>query len=566
MKKTIIIAFLLLTAGSLFQSCAGFLDENPKSRIPEEEAFKSPTLVYLNTVASVYSSYSNRLYGGGDNIHTLQEFTSDAWILPGRQADWVDGGKWQTLFLHCYGPGAATIQSTWDQLYLLIGRCNSSIDNLEKFIQAGGDSFLLEYQYEIRANRAIFYMFLADLFGRVPLVLSSQTPISEVDQSSRSEIFQFVIDELSECIPNLVSAKCQNLGAYYGRLTKAVGYMAMAKAAINSPIYTKDNWNDGSIVGGIDKVAPVVTEAGKQISITLDGATRNAWETVIYCREQIEKEGYSLQPDFSVNFSKNNHVSVENIWTQPSDGTTFKVSDINPTRTLNPAHATAYSLAQGWNGACSTVEQMKVFGYYEMPKQDPRLDLTFFHGPVSVNGQILASGLGDGKNLVYNPLDVVVDFPATAENYTVKMAGARMAKYEIDNTTSSYQNHNNDKVYWRYADALLMAAEARLRMGGSGDEEVNMVRNRVGATPKTNVTLKDILDERMLELSYEGMRRQDQVRFGTYTEPTTDRYPGVYHNVVVGDYVDDETGFTTVFPIPSSVLDLNKKLSQNAGY
>lgn len=561
MKKIIIAS--LLTFG-LFQGCSGFLDEDPQSRIPEEEAFKSPKLVYVNTVASVYSSFSNRLYGSTDCLHTLQEFSSDSWILPGRQADWVDGGKWQTLFLHCYGPGTATVKSVWDQLYLLVGRCNNSIDNLEKFIQAGGDSFLLEYQYEIRAVRAIMYMNLVDIFGRVPLVLSSQTPISEVNQSSRSEVFKFVMDELAECIPNLPSAKGQRLGTYYGRVTKAVGYMAMAKLAANSPIYSKDNWIDGTLVGGVSKVASTVTEAGKQISITLDGTSRNAWETVIYCQQQIEKEGYSLQPSFSANFSKDNHLSVENIWTQPSDGTTYKINDINPTRTLHSAHASAYGL-QGWNGACSTVEQMKVFKY-NTPEQDPRMDLTFFYGPIFVNGVAIGSGLGDGRQLVYNPMSVVVDFPSNVDDYTLKMAGARMAKYEIDNTTSSYQNHNNDKVFWRYADALLLAAEAKIRLGQSGDAEVNKVRSRVGATAKANVTLQDILDERMMEFSYEGMRRQDQIRFGTYTEPTTDRYPGVYHNVVVGDYVSDKTGFTTVFPIPSSVLELNVKLTQNTGY
>ena len=108
----------------------------------------------------------------------------------------------------------------------------------------------------------------------------------------------------------------------------------------------------------------------------MDGTTRDAWETVLYCQKQIEKEGYSLQPNFSQNFSKTNDSSVENIWTQPSDGTTYKVSDYNPTRTLHAAHASAYGL-QGWNGACATVEQMKVFKY-GTDEQDPRMDMTFF--------------------------------------------------------------------------------------------------------------------------------------------------------------------------------------------
>lgn len=554
----------MLILGGLFSACSGFLDEDPKSKIPEEEAYKSEKLVYVNTIATIYTSFGNRLYGSTDNVHTLQEFSSDAWILPGRQGDWVDGGKWQSLFLHNYGPGNATIKSTWNALYTIIGNCNTSIDNLETFIQAGGESYLQDYQYEARAVRAILYYHLVDLFGRVPLVTSSKTVMADVNQSSRSEVYQFIVDELTDCIPHLPSGKCQNMGKYYGRVTKAVGYMAMAKVAINSPILSKDDWNDGSLVGGIAKVAPYVNQAGKNIKIALDGTTRDAWETVLYCQKQIEKEGYSLQPNFSQNFSKTNDSSVENIWTQPSDGTTYKVSDYNPTRTLHAAHASAYGL-QGWNGACATVEQMKVFKY-GTDEQDPRMDMTFFYGPVFVDGKPIDAGLGDGAQLCYNPMDVVVDFKEDVPNQILKFAGARMSKYEVDNTTSSYLNHNNDKVFWRYADALLLAAEAKVRMGQSGDAEVNEIRDRVQAGQKSNVTLQDILDERMLEFSYEGMRRQDQIRFGTYTEPTTDRYAGVHHNVATGDYVVDNTGFTTVFPIPTSVLELNTKLTQNPGY
>ena len=562
MKKVLVSSMLIL--GGLFSACSGFLDEDPKSKIPEEEAYKSEKLVYVNTIATIYTSFGNRLYGSTDNVHTLQEFSSDAWILPGRQGDWVDGGKWQSLFLHNYGPGNATIKSTWNALYTIIGNCNTSIDNLETFIQAGGESYLQDYQYEARAVRAILYYHLVDLFGRVPLVTSSKTVMADVNQSSRSEVYQFIVDELTDCIPHLPSGKCQNMGKYYGRVTKAVGYMAMAKVAINSPILSKDDGNDGSLVGGIAKVAPYVNQAGKNIKIALDGTTRDAWETVLYCQKQIEKEGYSLQPNFSQNFSKTNDSSVENIWTQPSDGTTYKVSDYNPTRTLHAAHASAYGL-QGWNGACATVEQMKVFKY-GTDEQDPRMDMTFFYGPVFVDGKPIDAGLGDGAQLCYNPMDVVVDFKEDVPNQILKFAGARMSKYEVDNTTSSYLNHNNDKVFWRYADALLLAAEAKVRMGQSGDAEVNEIRDRVQAGQKSNVTLQDILDERMLEFSYEGMRRQDQIRFGTYTEPTTDRYAGVHHNVATGDYVVDNTGFTTVFPIPTSVLELNTKLTQNPGY
>ena len=95
---------------------------------------------------------------------------------------------------------------------------------------------------------------------------------------------------------------------------------------------------------------------------------------------------------------------------------------------------------------------------------------------------------------------------------------------------------------------------------------VNEVRGRVAATPRTELTLNDILDERMLELAWEGVRRQDQIRFCTFTEPTADRFKGVTHNASAGDYNDDTQGYTMVYPIPYAVLNLNKKLGQNPGY
>lgn len=46
----------MLILGGLFSACSGFLDEDPKSKIPEEEAYKSEKLVYVNTIATIYTS------------------------------------------------------------------------------------------------------------------------------------------------------------------------------------------------------------------------------------------------------------------------------------------------------------------------------------------------------------------------------------------------------------------------------------------------------------------------------------------------------------------------------
>ena len=58
----------------------------------------------------------------------------------------------------------------------------------------------------------------------------------------------------------------------------------------------------------------------------------------------------------------------------------------------------------------------------------------------------------------------------------------------------------------------------------------------------------------------------DQIRFGTFTQPNDDRYVGVKHSASSLDYQIDQTGYTTVFAIHNNVLLLNPKMTQNPGY
>ena len=573
MKQYIIGSMLL--SSILLASCS--LDETPRSKFSEEEAFSTPKLVYVNTVANVYSSIGNGLYGSdGGSVHTFQEFSSDASMIPGRQGDWVDGGAWQNIFLHNFESSVSKYNDVWNNLYRVIGLANSSIDRLNKYL--GEHPEYADYVYELRALRAVYYYYVMDLFGQVPLVVSSEVSANEVEQSNRSDVFKFVTSELAECIPHLSDSKSQNEGEYYGRITKAVAYMCMAKCAINAPVYTIDDTTPTSYSAfvGTDKSGKAtaseeqgknVSEMGKNINITLDGETRNAWETAAYCADQIASLGYRLQPSYADNFIVANQNSVENIWTRPNDCVNYKIEDYNIVRTLHYNHGGAIGY-QGWNGACSSKQQMLVYGY-GTANPDPRLKLNFYTDKdyMEETGKAVEDG-ATNKPLEYMPLAVKVDFTATDDPHAMKCSGARMKKYEFDKSTTQQYSFNNDLVIWRYADALLLKAEAEYRMGNKAEALtiVNEVRGRVAATPRTELTLNDILDERMLELAWEGVRRQDQIRFCTFTEPTADRFKGVTHNASAGDYNDDTQGYTMVYPIPYAVLNLNKKLHQNPGY
>ena len=573
MKQYIIGSMLL--SSILLASCS--LDETPRSKFSEEEAFSTPKLVYVNTVANVYSSIGNGLYGSdGGSVHTFQEFSSDASMIPGRQGDWVDGGAWQNIFLHNFESSVSKYNDVWNNLYRVIGLANSSIDRLNKYL--GEHPEYAEYVYELRALRAVYYYYVMDFFGQVPLVVSSAVSANDVEQSNRSDVFKFVTSELAECIPHLSDSKSQNEGEYYGRITKAVAYMCMAKCAINAPVYTIDDTTPTSysVFVGTDKSGKAtaseeqgktVSEMGKNINITLDGKTRNAWKTAVYCADQIASLGYRLQPSYADNFIVANQNSVENIWTRPNDCVNYKIEDYNIVRTLHYNHGGAIGY-EGWNGACSSKQQMLVYDY-GTDNPDPRLKLNFYTDKdyMEETGKAVEDG-ATGKDLEYMPMAVKVDFSAADDPHAMKCAGARMKKYEFDKSATQQYSFNNDLVIWRYADVLLLKAEAEYRMGNKAEALtiVNEVRARVAATPRTELTLNDILNERMLELAWEGVRRPDQIRFCTFTEPTADRFKGVTHNASAGDYNDDTQGYTMVYPIPYAVLNLNKKLNQNPGY
>lgn len=577
MKKYILGLALLSTA--FLTGCS--LDENPQSSFSEEEAFKTSTLTYVNSVANVYSAIGDGLYGATDCVHTLQEFMSDATFLPGRQGDWVDGGKWQNFFLHNFQSSVDTYSTVWNHLFKIIGLCNSSIDKLNGFVDEHPDYKV--YISELRALRAIYYYYAMDLFGQVPIVTSSQQSTSDVNQSNRSDVFKFVTSELADVLPDLGDGHCQNNGAYYGRVTKAVAYMCLAKCALNAPVYTTDDTSPTSYQDfvGSDKTGVAtateadgqkVTDKGNNIQITVDGTSRNAWETVIYCVDQIRAQGYSLQPNYADNFIKANESSVENIFVRPNDDKTYKIIDYNLMRSLHYNHAAAIGYS-GWNGACATVQAMKVNGYIDgvdKSQEDPRLRINYWCDRDFESEQNIAPQ-SDGATdipLSYEPLKPVVDFANDADLHDVKSAGARFKKYEYDNTAAVQGQNNNDLVIWRYGDAVLMKAEAEYRLGNKGEalNLLNEIRNRAHATPRTSIDLQTINVERMIELAWEGVRRQDQVRFCTFTEPTADRYVGVHHNAASGDYNDDTQGYTNVYPIPYSVLNLNKNLKQNPGY
>lgn len=110
---------------------------------------------------------------------------------------------------------------------------------------------------------------------------------------------------------------------------------------------------------------------------------------------------------------------------------------------------------------------------------------------------------------------------------------------------TEYGTNNNIRVF-RYAEVLLMNAEAKVRQNKDGDDSFNLVRKRAGMSELEDVTLDQIMDERRMELALEwGERYNDLRRTGKLSE-------------VLGPL-----GWTSgkeYYPVPTAQIDISSTL------
>ena len=519
--------------GLLLVSC---LSEHPKGALEEDQAYTNATSLELATVAPIYNyiggnSDSQGLQGTYRGVYDLNTFTTDEAMLPTRGGDWYDGGFWQSLYLHRWTASDQPLANTWNYLYKVVMLCNRNMATLTAHRQLLSDSRYEADIAELRALRAMFYFYLMDLWGSVPLVTDSSHDVGSVAQVSRQELFRFIETELTAALPLLTDAHSNLLGSSYGRMTRPVAHFLRAKLYLNTEVYCPE----------------------------ADAATHQThYRQCISCCDQLEAAGYKLASDYADNFAVHNETSVENIFTIPMDKLLYANQFKNLFRSRHYSHGSALGF-DAENGSAATLSTCAAYGYTgaadgsHVSTPDPRWYINFYADEVYTDDGT-AVLLPDGTQLVYQPLEVRLDL--TGSSYE-KTAGARMHKYAIDyNAYADGNLQSNDIVLFRYADVLLMRAEARLRLGLDGSSDVTAVRARVGEAPIA-VTLSSLLEERLRELMWEGWRRNDLIRYGLFHQ-AYDQRPQL---------ADESTAYTTVFPIPSSVIDLNPTgIKQNPGY
>ena len=290
---TWVISFLTLLA---FSSC---LNEHPKDQLDGGGSNASASEIFDTTIAPLYDFMGGTIDGEG--IRDIQRLDS----------------------LLSLSPDDEQLYSSWQYLYRAIGMCNKSLDMIDLQSVRLTDNQKAQFKAEVRAIRAMMYYEAMDLYGRIPVLLSSAESLiyepasgsSVTDeklsaQSERSEIFHFIFSELQQVLPYLPQTSSLEEGSHYGRITQPVVNFLLAKLALNAEIYMYNDWAQGyrKRPKGRDLEFMVRTADGASL-ITGGKASENrskilnAWETCIFYCNRLADEGCSLEEDEIFNSS-----------------------------------------------------------------------------------------------------------------------------------------------------------------------------------------------------------------------------------------------------------------------
>ncbi len=572
MKKFIIYALACVMALPLLTSCEKMLEEESFGRPTTDDMLRNEE----NVVSLVGQAYADLKFmhdhWGYWGVNLL---TADEGLCPVRKGgDWNDGGYWKNLNTHKWNPYGKAFENIWNCTIAGAVLCNNLLQTLYMSEVSMSPEVYAMYVGELEVLRSYYYFLLFDSFGRVPYM---------EDYSSRHETllapevtWAHLVACLEKNAPNMAVVTDANRANYLGRCTQGMAYMLLARLYLNAESYgcTPENVMAATRTvesKGGKKGSVLLNEVGIKINSANDFYT-NALRC---CNKVIESGSYSIEPDYFTNFLIDNGGSRENIFTIVEDGTTNNERDAYGSKnkmrinllTLHYVFQDAFKVQmkiQPWNGFVARPDFLAIYndhdvrgpGYEGLGTNDKH-HWGWFLGPVCKEGSDVPMNdlVKDEKN---QPVPVILVSTINSLDSANRNDGARMYKYEIDkNTTLDGKLMDNDIVLFRFADVLLMRAEAKLRNGEDGHKDFFLVRDRV-KMPDRELTLKNLYDERLMELCWEGWRRQDMIRFR--------QYKSLYTGDDIDPVIDESDGHTTVFPIPGNVLIFNDNLKQNPGY
>lgn len=538
--KIILYGFvLMLFAGT---SCTQLEDQSYRDIIADQFQPTGDDLSALLGSAYVPWRQTFLLWNG---VARAQMLPADEDVIPARPNGWVDGGIYKRMHEHKWTSEEDICIQPWERTYVGVNACNRVLYQIESGainIPENQESVIAE----LKVLRASYYYILVDLFGNVPLVTQFDVPDGFLPtQTPRKEVYEFIISEITGNIP-LLSEKVG--GEYYGRFNKWAAYSLLAKMYLNAQQFSNGAY----------------TEWAKCIEA---------------CNQVINSNNYILEADQRLVFVTNNENSKEIIMGLAFDET--YVTDWNAfdfhLYSLQPTNQATYNFQSSpWGGVCCIPQYINTFD-----ADDERLN-GFIKGQqyTTAGNEILCSmGKMSGQ-----PLNYINEVPSIDESEEVH--GYRWGKFEY--ALGITNRLSNDWPLFRYADVLLMKAEALLRNGQSEEAAVvvTQVRERnftnnaskaivtgsdllkgsiydygrrdnlVAATHEggDQITFGRMLDELGWEFTQEGRRRQDMIRFNAFTTQSWFSHD------------KDADNHCNLYPIPQKQLLSNGNLKQNPGY
>ena len=504
--------------------------------------------------AQMTSIYNQMRDCFGRRYMEAMALSSDEWTAVSYGGGWVDGFAYAHPSYHNYSYQDASI----DWMDVL----GSGIVKANEIIESDAAE---KYRVSARAMRAYFTFLMMDCWGDVPINDSSIEGLDRELRQPRADVARWIESELKEIIPLLPT----NVKDNYGKPTKYMAQALLAKLYINWAVYTAN---------GVENY-----DAATAVNEKLN-------DCVAVCDEIIKSGEFELGPDaYRFKFSYDNTER-------------FEAGTIKDFIYVMPYHTTeATGMQYGRSHSYKDIKNCKPSYYGMNLSQSGGGYMTLTPEFVSIfnlegderNKMILGNNdrTNDGKVYVYDPetLEPTAEICKDKNNADLVLSkevnlitendneinvgdntegyrqGFRSIKwFVIDDDYKNGRNQSNDLPLFRYADVLLMKAEAIARGAQATNGETakslfNQIRSYVNAPALDHEpSLQEIYDERGREFFDENWRRNDMIRFGHFE----DEYFPHYKSNPNASF--DKTH--RVFPVHKDDLDLNPKWKQNPGY
>lgn len=486
-------------------------------------------------------------------IYMLNEFPTDEtlWIWPDAGVVDIVTGTWANNNANIYG--------TYSRLYIAIALCN---DFIRQTLESGIDltpavrtdyNNVEQYRLEARALRALSYWYVLDLFGNGGWVDETMDYGDSPLPITRKDLYNRLTTELEAIIAAWPAA---NAKPSYGRVGLDGVKALLAKVYLNAKVYTNGE------VDGYEKCLNLcnqIIDAHKGSGFKSSGLANNYHALFAANNDQYMPGG-------------SNSAENEILWGIPYDATNIQAyggtrflmaaAFVNATMADQKYYMSCldYGLNDQWGCMHARAEFSDKFN-----STDVRDDLWSKEAQGFTKENTEFSKFNNGY--------AAVKFTNLIMNADGSFPKADNSKpIAVDNIAESAKVLNvnahpdTDLPVFRLADIYLMKAECFV-MGNQGNADeavaaVNVVRERAGAKPWTNVTANDLLDERARELYWENHRRTDLVRFNKFTSGYTWSWKGY----VAGG--TDMGSHMNVYPIPANVIAAQPEFGayQNAGY